>query len=142
MTSTVTSTITTTSTTTGIGIIGLTWDSKSDGAAPPGYLSENTNKGYGGRKNYVKPVYGPESHACTGFKFVRNEKDIYNSLPAHSTGDLAKGAGGDYRYIIPVFNAGPRVKSVYWTEVEIPSRCTGDVNKGRGGRDLFLCWSY
>merc|ERR1719330_2238908 len=121
-------------------VIGLSYYHSKVATVPDGYLGENTNLGFGGQFIYLKPIRGPESQACTGFQLVLSGSSK-NDLPDHSTGDLAKGAGGDFRYIIPVFGDGKKVKSVYWSESHVKwKNCADDVNMGRGGRYLRLCW--
>lgn len=124
-------------------IIGLKFTATEKSSAPEGYLREDVNKGFGGKYTYVGQVSGKKSQACAGFEFVRTRHAI-GYLPAHSTGDMAKGAGGDYRYLKPVFHGRRKVKEVWWTENANEGGgdkgCTGDVNAGREGRYLYFCW--
>jgi hypothetical protein len=80
--------------------------------------------------------------AVTGF-------DVFIGA-ADARPDLAKGAGGAFRYLVPIKN--PRVKTKI-TEVALMRRQSGDrglgpgfvgstidINDGRGGDWLYLIW--
>ena len=127
---------------------GIKSIANSDGSPPPlGFLPEDTNKGFGGDFVYCAPILTDFVEACTGFELRVTDKPIDN-LPQFSTGDLASGAGGEYRYIIPVNNpGGKKVRSIFWSEDSAvgdlgAEQRTGDINGKRGGRFLYLFWRY
>ena len=92
---------------------------------------------------YLKPLYKAienfeEEHAATDFKVTI----VDNHIPGLK--DLAKGAGGKYRYIEKVNRLGEGQKV---TAIHIRKKtgigsgaCTSDINEGRGGLFLYLCW--
>merc|ERR1712018_547704 len=72
------------------------------GSSPPhGYLPQDIN---------------------TGFDFWR-QKDRHPSYK-----DLAAGAGGDYRYIKPIFYGSFAVKEIWLSEKKSGDGCTTDIN--------------
>ncbi|KAI9327976.1 hypothetical protein BDR26DRAFT_874636, partial [Obelidium mucronatum] len=122
------------------------------------------NQGFGGK--YVHICLNRTSNpalAITGFTFHR-EPAANIPLPTSSEQDLAKGAGGDYRYLRAVKQrtgegevqgkgaaAARKVKDVWlWRtkdENDLPPSAMGfdrttDINEGRGGDYLYLCWTY
>jgi len=106
--------------------------------------SNDLNKGMGGDFTYALPkeTYNP-NEAARGFDFRGGSKEDKTNA---EFGDYAKGAGGWYRYIIPLTNtsAGNPIK---WGDVKL---CRGDkaqgwqhtedINKKRGGDDLYVIW--
>jgi len=135
--------LSTTTTTLPPVIVGAV--SRTGGRSPPaGYLPEDTNKGFGFHTKYVyvKARLQHSAWGCSGFEFRRHWG--YKQY-TRGTGDLADGALGYYRYIVPVGNVTPAsaVKRVWWQEGKGNNKgnCTGDINKGRRGRYLFFCWS-
>merc|ERR1712003_437823 len=125
-------------------IVGVESVSQILGGAPDGYLSEDVNEGMGfwTRYVYVKARARPSDTGCSGFEFRRHGSEV--DYPT-GTGDLADGAGGDYRYLVPVGQvpAESAVKEVWWQvgNESNDGNCTGNVNEGRGGRNLYFCWS-
>ncbi|KAK7690845.1 hypothetical protein QCA50_005947 [Cerrena zonata] len=108
-------------------------------------LSDDINYQFGGKYVWLVPQYTEDvGSAATGFDIViQGESD-----PALD--DLAKGAGGDYRYIIPRTNQQEERKV---TQVillrrdssigQVPAGWDGitiDINKGRGKTFLYLAW--
>lgn len=78
--------------------------------------------------------------AATGFKFrIQNSAD-------NSSYDLAKGAGGEYRYLFVLKDNGERkVRYVRLSRKEREMRFegwegTGNINQGRKGSFLYLIW--
>merc|ERR1740121_920128 len=136
---------TTTTTEAGLVMVGVESWSGSEPNPPPGYLPEDTNKGFGfwSKYVYVKPRMERSASGCAGFEFRRYSNSVSH---ARATGDLAEGAGGRYRYIVPVGDVPPEyaVKRVWWQEGRGNNHgnCTEDINVGRGGRYLYFCWSY
>ena len=111
-----------------------------------GYIVNNINNGFGGKFVYIKPTYTMDKfRAATSFQLtVTYINDIKDRRP--DIKDLAKGAGGPYRYITPVYDGHSIptkrvVSTIYFTETN-PDRtsCTENINQGREGRNLFLCW--
>ncbi|KAJ3547348.1 hypothetical protein NM688_g5410 [Phlebia brevispora] len=106
---------------------------------------DDINMNFGGSYVWVTPQYSNySSDACTSFKV-----DIQGSpMPGYK--DLAKGAGGDYRYLIPVKDSAASWKIMDLallrssTAVSSPpspySGMTSDINQGRGGDFLYLVW--
>lgn len=123
-------------------IVGVNSIAQGSCCAPPGYLAEDTNKGYGGKYVYVKARVEKSLEGIAGFEFRQHSSAMYGG-DDRITGDLAKGAGGTYRYLVPVGTRPPEsaVNRVWWTETRTKN-CTGDINKGRGGRYLYFCWSH
>jgi len=100
-------------------------------------LPEDINKGFEGKYVYIKPIYTTtESQGVTSFSLIidKNSKSGYD--------DLAKGTGGDYRYLIPERGSGRKIKNVFLSENVQGDGHTGDINKNRGGRYLYLCWYF
>lgn len=99
------------------------------------------NKGYGGKFVYLEPVLTANAHhALEKIRVV-----IYNH--SHNYGpDMAKGAGGKYRYLwLRDPGCGKIVDVTLWEArlSRVPegwSGMTGDINKGHGGRDLHIVW--
>ncbi|KAK0351198.1 hypothetical protein LTR94_025927 [Friedmanniomyces endolithicus] len=99
--------------------------------------SNDINKGYG-------VVWTKElSDAATGFLFIKQSGEDKRYQ------DLAKGAGGDYRYLIPLkqpnFNFRLKEVKLFRGDKEITQfpgydGHTTDLNSGRGGSYLYLAW--
>ncbi|KAG6849087.1 hypothetical protein C0991_012153, partial [Blastosporella zonata] len=113
--------------------------------------SDDINYGYGGQYVWIVPKYTTQvSQALTSFDLViqSNADARYN--------DVSKGAGGDYRYLIPVKQSNKdffisditlarsdkdlssSVGNLTWHD--LPQAHTQDINKGRGGSYLYLVW--
>ena len=88
----------------------------------------------------MAPIYCYEAEACTGFE-VKILADSYEFTDQCGTGDLAEGARGDYRYIVPLRGEGSKVTKIWWSESQGDNR-TGDINKGRRGDYLYFCWGF
>lgn len=107
--------------------------------------SSDINKGFNGKFTWLVPTYtdNPDD-ACTGFIFVRQDK----ALPG--LGDMAEGAGGQFRYLIVKKELQVRVKVRRVALWRLGSRFdgvpggfrakTGDLNEGRGGDFLYFAW--
>jgi len=87
-----------------------------------------------------------QSQAATSFQIaIQGKRDKYLA-------DLASGAGGDYRYLLRMFdeNSRRRIQSVGLVRrtakltslVDGWNECTMDINQGRKGHYLYLCWKY
>ncbi|KAJ3559522.1 hypothetical protein NM688_g295 [Phlebia brevispora] len=107
---------------------------------------DDTNKGFGGSYVWVTPQYSNYSgDACTSFNVVIQDSE----MSGHK--DLAKGAGGAYRYLIPVQDSSVvakiidiaflRSSSAVSSPPSAYSGMTSDINQGRGGDYLYLIWS-
>jgi len=122
-------------------IVGVQSSSQFTSGAPAGYLPQDTNEdqGFWTRYVYVKARMESSETGCSGFEFRQHESSVEY---AKGTGDLAEGAGGNYRYIVPVGQvaAEAAVKRVWWSGSNSGS-CTGNINEGRGGPNLYFCWS-
>jgi len=123
-----------------------------DNNAPPGNsltevrgLSNDINKDFGGKYTFLVPVwtYSPDE-AVTGIQIV------IDSHANPSLVDMAKGAGGDYRYLLPSYDPGNPVKigdNIRLLRSDNPSDCAGfnghtiDINKGRQKTYLYLVWN-
>ncbi|PCH32966.1 hypothetical protein WOLCODRAFT_92728 [Wolfiporia cocos MD-104 SS10] len=107
---------------------------------------DDINKGFRGLHVWLVPQWtnNPRNAAV---RFELAIQDVVN--PAHW--NLAKGAGGDFRYLFPMYNHGQTEKITnislvrHLNEVsEVPTHyhgMTGDINKGRGGHHLYLIWT-
>ncbi|KAG6872773.1 hypothetical protein C0995_006693 [Termitomyces sp. Mi166 len=112
--------------------------------------SDDINYSFGGKYVWLVPQWTTQvSQALTNFDLViQGEED-----PRYD--DLAKGAGGDYRYLIPVIRSNQQLfiseltlarsadpmndlPSIIWSS--LPQGATGDINKGREGDYLYLVW--
>ncbi|KAG6886397.1 hypothetical protein C0995_008168, partial [Termitomyces sp. Mi166 len=113
--------------------------------------SDDINDTFGGKYVWMVPETTTDvSQALTGFDlFIQGNND-----PRYS--DLAAGAGGSYRYLVPVKQSH---SNMYISEVtlvrskedilsslsdliwnDLPTGYTNDINKGRGGGYLYLVW--
>ncbi|KAI0686947.1 hypothetical protein BC835DRAFT_428914 [Cytidiella melzeri] len=122
-------------------------DSASE--APPDALRELTglsnsiNHGYGGKHVWLVPTYTRDpSAAATSFHVVAQAN------PENKMDDLAKGAGGGYRYIFSKSDNDEPSKIVYavlqrtQSAVNSPpagwDMMTADINKGRRKSRLYI----
>ncbi|TBU39219.1 hypothetical protein BD309DRAFT_452434 [Dichomitus squalens] len=107
--------------------------------------SDDINYQYGGKYVWLVPQYTTNPHqAATRFDIVIQE----HGDPAPN--DLAKGAGGDFRYLIPRKDITAQRKVVQvvlchqdhelFGTPEGWDRCTIDINKIRGKTYLYLLW--
>lgn len=107
--------------------------------------SNDINKGFGGKYVWLQVVWTSDiNKAVTGFHFVKQSGED----PHYQ--DLAKGAGGDYRYLIPLkqpnYNFRLTQVKLFRSDKEItqfPAGYVGhttDINAGRGGTFLYLAW--
>ncbi|KAG6908273.1 hypothetical protein DXG01_005538 [Tephrocybe rancida] len=107
--------------------------------------SDDINFSYGGKYAWLVPEWTTKvSEALTRFDLViTSEEDSRYD-------DLAKGAGGKYRYLVPIKQAG---ESLFITKLYLsrsPVRAintpiqplgeTSDINSGRRGDYLYLLW--
>merc|ERR1719197_407250 len=105
------------------------------------------NAGFGGSYVYLKPKWGSKENAISSIGFARfreaqHQRDDFR-------GDLAKGAGGDYRYIQVIRNGKTAITDIkLWRTAKsssLPndegyeSYCS-DINGARKGDYLYLCW--
>src|SRR3990167_4781155 len=99
--------------------------------------STDVNYGFGGEFTYIQAIYGT------------NVEKMVTDIRLHITGnackdskDLAKGAGGNFRYIDVIRSAnGLPIRNVSLQEGgSPPGNSTADINKGREGRYLYLTW--
>ena len=108
--------------------------------------SSDCNKGFGGKFTWLVPTYTSDPNgALTGFIFVRQDN------PVPGLGDLAEGAGGQFRYIIvqrELQNPAKVTKVALWRRSQgtsgVPAGYrakTSDINEGRGGDYLYLVWN-
>ena len=86
-----------------------------------------------------------EEEAATGFEILIKDQAIpHDKLTiTHTTTDVAKGAGGKWRYIRNQYEPNAKkVIDIHFKETTGAGFgvCTIDINGGRGGRTLFLCW--
>jgi len=116
-------------------------------APPPGYLSEDINKGFGGEYVWLKPIRtNDSSRAASAFRFYKTptRNDDYD--------DLAKGTGGEYRYLERVQDGKQYITSIELISIEKLTAgilqeyfgrdgWTSNLNEGRGGRVLYLGWN-
>ena len=121
---------------TGRYVKGIEVEWKDDKGASTGYINEDINKGMGGKHVYITAKWSDnKDEAANSFEFLKTPDKIDEYK------DLAKGAGGDYRYLVPkLSSATQKITGIFLTEIR-QQNCTADINGGRGGRDLFLCWT-
>lgn len=129
-------------------------DTEADDAADdlPWYVTEETSKsaninhGFGGRHVYIKPILTANAlEAATGFDLAIRDQPYEG--PNARIKDLAKGAGGKYRYLVPKREPGKTPIRQLWLwradgrqAPRLGWEMTGDINKGRGGDYLLLEW--
>jgi len=105
------------------------------------------NKGFEGKYTYLFPKWGGEEDALCGIGFAKFKK------AQQGGSDLAKGAGGDYRYLQFRKNGKEGIKKgnifLWRTHKDIHQSNPAergyeygdDINSGRdGGGHLYLCW--
>ena len=109
------------------------------------------NKGFGGKYVYLQAIRTSDrTDAITDIRLVKVNVPLHNS---NYRGDLAIGAGGDYRYLEIVKNTTqPPIRSIaLWRTSKNPknshpvknshwTHASTDLNVGRGGDYLYLCW--
>lgn len=100
------------------------------------------NKGFGGKFVYLKPEW-----TTNGQDAVDNVQIIIQGSSLPGFDDLAKGAGGDFRYALTQNRgATEKISEIVLWEGELFSTPVGwnartiDINRGRGGRFLYLVW--
>ena len=89
---------------------------------------------------YIKPTRTLDKlRAATGFELIVTDDD-YPYMYSHK--NVAEGAAGEFRYILPVYSDGPKVTRIFFLEADNPhwGGCTENINKNRYGRSLALCW--
>ena len=120
------------------------------GGKPPQCLTDvngqgdDINKDFGGEYVYIVPIYTNDpTEALTSVSIA-----IQGKSSSHFK-DLAKGAGGDFRYIVPNRQSGangfitnPRLMRSQSAVSNFGgfSGHTTDINKGRGGTFLYIVW--
>ncbi|KAF2265131.1 hypothetical protein CC78DRAFT_427142, partial [Lojkania enalia] len=118
----------------------------------PWYVTEETSKsaninhGFGGKYVYIKPVLTSNAAgAATGFDLAIRDKP-YDG-PNVAIKNLAEGAGGKYRYLVPKYEAGkPPIRQLWLWRADgqqapkIGWSLVGNINEGRGGDALYLEW--
>ncbi|RDW65891.1 uncharacterized protein DSM5745_09630 [Aspergillus mulundensis] len=109
--------------------------------------SADINAGFGGDFVWLIPTYGSAATAASSIRIIiQGDADS-------AYYDLAKGAGGDYRYLRLERDGGAKI-----SEVKLLRRgdgvdfaavqalgfqgVSGDINEGRGGDFLYLVWKY
>ncbi|KAI1785754.1 hypothetical protein LXA43DRAFT_1099898 [Ganoderma leucocontextum] len=107
--------------------------------------NDDINYQFGGKYVWLVPVYTSDRGAAVAGFEIAIQKDGDQSL-----NDLAKGAGGDYRYLLPVKDATQAAKvtevALLRLDNEMADRPAGwsgntiDINKGRGKTYLYLLW--
>ncbi|KAL4744284.1 hypothetical protein BDW72DRAFT_98836 [Aspergillus terricola var. indicus] len=106
------------------------------------------NAGFGGDFVWLVPRYNFETDNA-----VSNIRVIIQGDPDSGYVDLAKGAGGDYRYLRLERDGGSKIQEVRLLrrndEADFAAvRALGfdglssDINKGRGGDFLYVVWKY
>jgi|EP01040_Poterioochromonas_malhamensis_P006833 hypothetical protein len=117
---------------------------------PPSSVQENygqsndINKGFGGKYVWLQVVWTPDiNQAVTGYHFIKQSDEDKRYQ------DLAKGAGGDYRYLLPLkqpnYNFRLTEVKLFRSDKEILQfpgydGHTTDINGGRGKSFLYLAW--
>ncbi|ORY49781.1 hypothetical protein BCR33DRAFT_847065 [Rhizoclosmatium globosum] len=104
--------------------------------------SNDINKGFGGAYVSLEPIW--TSNACEGCTGIR----VWRSKNAQSGyTDMAKGTGGDYRYIEVTRSPGPKIVEIRLWRTSRGSKPSvsgykycDDLNQGRGGDDLYSDW--
>ncbi|GJJ12688.1 hypothetical protein Clacol_006932 [Clathrus columnatus] len=106
---------------------------------------DNINMGFGGNYVWVVPEYGSaRERARTSFIFIAQDHNNDNYK------NLAKGANGKYRYLLPMINRGTKQKIIGLRLLRSSSQIlsppkgyhgmTKDINEGRHGTYLYLIW--
>ncbi|GBE79429.1 hypothetical protein BKA93DRAFT_753262 [Sparassis latifolia] len=110
--------------------------------------NDDINAGFGGKRVafvWLVPVYTADpSNAASAFDVVIQSSEDPNR------NDLAAGAGGDFRYLLPITTGARQIASVALLRSKesvdsIPPGYDGkttDINKGRGGDFLYLLWQW
>ncbi|KAG6867895.1 hypothetical protein C0993_009741 [Termitomyces sp. T159_Od127] len=112
--------------------------------------SDDINRSFGGKYVWLVPEWTTQvSQALTNVDLViQGQADTRYD-------DLAKGAGGNYRYLIPVRRSNQKlfisaltlarsedalndIPEQIWRS--LPQGATNDINKGRHGDFLYLVW--
>ncbi|KAI0260945.1 hypothetical protein BC834DRAFT_898168 [Gloeopeniophorella convolvens] len=107
--------------------------------------ADDINKGFGGEYVWLVPIWSTDTkQALSGFDLA------IQGMPDARFSDLAKGAGGDWRYLIPARAPGA---GAFITDVRLVRRDSwagsppagytgqsGDINRGRKGDWLYLVW--
>ncbi|TFK60643.1 hypothetical protein BDN72DRAFT_850335 [Pluteus cervinus] len=105
------------------------------------HRGDDINQGFRGSYVWLQPVYGPLETAASSFEILIQPNANPNLL------DLAKGAGGDYRYLVPTTSSGSaRVTAVALLRTPFPvteapvgwQSITTDINAGRNGDYLYI----
>ncbi|KAL2823531.1 hypothetical protein BDW59DRAFT_163108 [Aspergillus cavernicola] len=118
----------------------------SDGIQTVDANNADVNSGFGGKYVWLSPKYNSDSDGVTSIRIiVQGDADS-------SYSDLAKDAGGDYRYLrlerggsgITNVRILRRKDSVDFNTVKSLgfSGFSSDINAGRGGDFLYLVWKY
>ncbi|KAL4908315.1 hypothetical protein BDW74DRAFT_175005 [Aspergillus multicolor] len=110
--------------------------------------SADINDRFGGDFVWLVPIYTSNAGSA-----VSNIRVIIQGDPDSGYYDLAKGAGGDYRYLRMERDGGSKI-----TEVKLLRRddeadfatvqalgfqgLSSDINEGRGKDFLYLVWKY
>lgn len=109
--------------------------------------SPDINKGYGGDYVWLVPVWTTDAKkAATSFQFIKQDQPD----PDRTNEDLARGAGGSYRYLIPLIDLPDDTKRIVEVNLVRSSKPidafpdfdnhTTDINEGRKGDYLYLGW--
>ncbi|KAL4985164.1 hypothetical protein BDW68DRAFT_165635 [Aspergillus falconensis] len=106
------------------------------------------NAGFGGDFVWLLPRYSSDAANA-----VSNIRVIVQGNPDSGYVDLAKGAGGDYRYLRLERDGGNKIMEVRLLrrndEADFAAvralgfdGLSGDINEGRGGDYLYVVWKY
>ncbi|KAJ3278975.1 hypothetical protein HDU79_001035 [Rhizoclosmatium sp. JEL0117] len=104
--------------------------------------SNDINKGFGGAYVSLEPIWTSKAwEACSGIRFWKSK----NGQSGYT--DMAKGTGGEYRYIEVTRSPGPKIVEVRLWRTSRGSKPSvlgykycDNLNEGRGGDDLYVCW--
>jgi hypothetical protein len=108
----------------------------------------DVNDGNGGDYTWVKATYQAYDQGVTivthvDVKLVDDKTDYGNG-----TGDLASGAGGEYRYLVPIAGAGEPIVAFDLSSSNINGdkdklsdgrQCSDNINNGRK-TPVYACW--
>ncbi|KAJ3079232.1 hypothetical protein HDU99_000101 [Rhizoclosmatium hyalinum] len=100
--------------------------------------SNDINKGFGGAYVSLEPIWTSNAYeGCTGIRVWRSK----NAQSGYT--DMAKGTGGDYRYIEVTRSPGPKIVEIRLWRTSRGSKPSvsgykycDDLNQGRGGDDF------
>eukprot|EP01084_Bolivina_argentea_P310247 536815_1 len=130
----------------------ITVEYKDNQASYPEYITEvdkgsnDINKDFKGKFVYLATKWGSAENAISHIGFIRNDK---KQTGANLRGDLAKGAGGQFRYITLGRDKQTAITKIqFWRTTHKNSKpskegwrhWSDDLNSGRKGDHLYLCY--